>query len=77
MDENDTRARNILSIGECMAWREIPQQHSNIRSFAPGRAVLCTGLDIAEEVFSFMEYLFASVPQWISSSHLPSKGTNH
>ncbi len=31
MDEYDTRARNILFIGECMAWREIPQQHSSIR----------------------------------------------
>ncbi len=30
MDENDTIARNILSIGECMARREIQQQHSNI-----------------------------------------------
>jgi len=42
-----------------------------------GRAVICTGLDIAEEVFSFMKNLFASVPQWISSSNLPLKGTNH
>ena len=36
----------------------------------------CTGLDIAEEVFSSIEDLFASVPQWISSSNLPSKGMN-
>jgi hypothetical protein len=38
-----------------------------------GKTARITGLDIAEENF----HLWASVPQWISSSNLPSKAFNH